>query len=433
MKDKLSMMRTLIQVILLLFSFNLSAQSVRTIHGNVIDNKNRQPVANVQVSSNHAFQSVQSNEKGEFTLEINKSDGRDTLKLVHANYQIAYHPLKKSRDYCIVYMEPGMPTLEFDDDVKELSTVTVKDKKIKLEKPFLSISLDSALQLANQENKQVLLYVSTSWCGQCKLLDKKLYQQDTVIYRLKNDVIAVEIDADTFEGEKVKKEFTIAGYPTFLMLNPKREVTNRNVGIIFKKHNYDNPNGLFEFIDQGYLNNGNNTVAISNEELKRIQQRKKDHEKMRVGLRFAMHFNSAETTTEENNNHTGYEIGAFVHFNKKRFMLRPGLSYLKINDVSSLLVFSDLGYAFYKKSTLGLPSEIKLLVTPFYQYNYSLSDKLINANNFGMRYGFDFQIGGESTLGFTLCYQHSFDEYYTASNVGFSGIYFGTNLTLFLH
>ncbi|GAA4850664.1 hypothetical protein GCM10023331_39170 [Algivirga pacifica] len=325
----------------------------------------------------------------------------------------------------MVYMDRSVS--DMNEEAKELETVLIKGHRKKLIDPFLHISLDSALALAEKEEKQVLLYVNASWCGMCRLLDKTLFQQDTVIHRLRNDVIPVKVDVDSYKGAKLNKKFNIAGYPTFLMIRPDRNVSNRNVGIIFYRKDRDDPAGLFQFIDEGYAYQGE-SIQVSEEELIHIQLAKEDYESVRFGVKLASHFNASRE--EQVQRGTGFEVGGFAHFNKKRFMFRPGVSYFStgINEetLSSLILPVGLGYAFYKNSTFVIPSEFNVLLTPFYQYNFSGNLAGIASHNYGMRYGIDYQFGGDATLGITLSYQH----YLNTSLPDQNGIHLGVYFTL---
>ncbi|PWJ36173.1 thioredoxin family protein [Sediminitomix flava] len=421
---------------LIIFSTsNALAQKTRTIRGYIIDEKNRNGIPNAQISSNHANSSTLSNEEGAYSIEILETETKDTLKISHEGHKTVFMPLKKSRDGYFIYMDRADETskkFNLDEDVKELSVVNIKGNKIKLINPFFPISLDMALTRAQVENKKVLVYVSAKWCGQCKLLDKTLFQHDTVIHRLKNDVIPVKIDIDTYEGEKLKKEFQIAGYPTFLMLTPDKSVTNRNVGIIFNKHDYDDPKGILEFIDDGIT--ADEKVEVSQEEIEILKRRKEFHERLRFGVKFASHINATPTLGRYDDYSSSFETGIFIHLNKGRFMFRPGISYLnspkKRHNLSSILIPIDLGYSFYKGSTFGLPSEFKALITPYYQHNFNADHREINVRNIGMRYGVDFQIGGDSAFGFTLAYQHAFRDYYKELSGLQDGFHFGLYFTV---
>lgn len=78
-----------------------------------------------------------------------------------------------------------------------------------------------ALKEAKAKEMPLIVYFHTNWCGLCKKLDKNYLATEKVEMFLKN-IPKVEINPDKGEAEKnIFKSFGLAGYPSFLVFNPK--------------------------------------------------------------------------------------------------------------------------------------------------------------------------------------------------------------------
>ena len=97
---------------------------------------------------------------------------------------------------------------------------------------FLDISLDNAVQQAKVERKHIFLYFTAQWCGSCKLMEKTVFNQDTVNQYFKEKYIALKIDGDSWKGEKLKNEFGVDGYPSFFLLDSNGKIVNSNIGAL---------------------------------------------------------------------------------------------------------------------------------------------------------------------------------------------------------
>ncbi|PCJ66549.1 MAG: hypothetical protein COA58_07150 [Bacteroidetes bacterium] len=103
------------------------------------------------------------------------------------------------------------------------------------------ISLKEALASATESNKPVFIDVSTSWCGYCKKMKKKVYTDHAVSDYLSKNYISVKIDAEKGEGIHIAKQFDIRAYPTQIIVDKNGRVQSKNVG-------YQDANELLKFI-----------------------------------------------------------------------------------------------------------------------------------------------------------------------------------------
>lgn len=109
---------------------------------------------------------------------------------------------------------------------------------------------ESGYQKAVAENKMLLVDVYTEWCGWCKVMDKKTYTDDSVIYFINKYFIPVKLNPEvertyTFNA-MTKSSFELytwlgygetSGYPTtYFVIDPgKSDQRNFEVGYIETK------------------------------------------------------------------------------------------------------------------------------------------------------------------------------------------------------
>ncbi len=107
------------------------------------------------------------------------------------------------------------------------------------------------------KKKPVIVKVETSWCGYCKMMDKKVFQNKRVVKRLKDNYYFVRLDGEgkkplTFNGEQYIyiKHSNVSGihqlasflgsengrisYPTLVALNWDLSINKRIVGYLDK-------------------------------------------------------------------------------------------------------------------------------------------------------------------------------------------------------
>jgi thioredoxin-related protein len=94
---------------------------------------------------------------------------------------------------------------------------------------------DKALEIANEENKHVIAYFTTAWCGYCKIMQKTTFKDPDVMALMVNDFVLAWTDGDSRNVLKVAdksgkvvditerqltKAFGVRGFPTFIFLKP---------------------------------------------------------------------------------------------------------------------------------------------------------------------------------------------------------------------
>jgi thioredoxin-like negative regulator of GroEL len=87
----------------------------------------------------------------------------------------------------------------------------------------------SAVAQARREGKPLLADFSTSWCPNCRMLEKRTFTDPAVTERLK-DFVKVYVDGDA--NPDMVSRFNIQGYPTIVAISPKGEIVNTQVGYV---------------------------------------------------------------------------------------------------------------------------------------------------------------------------------------------------------
>ena len=92
------------------------------------------------------------------------------------------------------------------------------------------ITVKEAIQQAKQEDKLVLVMVSTTWCGPCKHVINKFFPIEEVGDYFNSNFISLKIMADVSDPEKFADNFNIKAYPTFVLINGDGKELSRVVG-----------------------------------------------------------------------------------------------------------------------------------------------------------------------------------------------------------
>ena len=93
-----------------------------------------------------------------------------------------------------------------------------------------NIKWKEALQMAKKENKVIFVDAYTTWCGPCKMMDKRVFTDPTVGEFFNANFIPVKMDMEKGEGIELAQKYTVRAYPSFLFVDSRGEVVHRGVG-----------------------------------------------------------------------------------------------------------------------------------------------------------------------------------------------------------
>ncbi len=85
------------------------------------------------------------------------------------------------------------------------------------------LTLEQALEVANNTNKLVLADMSAIWCPSCRKLDKQVFSDEQVKTQLNQDFVYTRIEYESAEGNNFMQNHQVTGIPTLIVLNPGSE------------------------------------------------------------------------------------------------------------------------------------------------------------------------------------------------------------------
>jgi len=93
---------------------------------------------------------------------------------------------------------------------------------IQFEKKF-----ETALKLAEKEDKLIFVDFYTDWCGPCKALEKFIFNNPKVSNYYNTVFVNIKINAEKGKGIELAKKYDVDGYPTLIFLDSKGRVKYR--------------------------------------------------------------------------------------------------------------------------------------------------------------------------------------------------------------
>ena len=98
---------------------------------------------------------------------------------------------------------------------------------------FFKGSWEEALIKAKEENKYVFIDFYKTWCGPCKKLKRTSFKDPEVGAYFNKNFINISIDAESKEGIKIARRYSVSAYPTLVITDHTGKQKTRSVG--FKK------------------------------------------------------------------------------------------------------------------------------------------------------------------------------------------------------
>ncbi len=108
---------------------------------------------------------------------------------------------------------------------------------------FKSLEWKQLLRQAAEEDKLIFLDAYASWCGPCKMMDKKVFTDAKVAAFYNQNFVNAQIDMEKGEGPKLAEKYEVRAYPTLLFINSRGDVIHRSLG-------YHDPDAFLELGQQ---------------------------------------------------------------------------------------------------------------------------------------------------------------------------------------
>lgn len=92
---------------------------------------------------------------------------------------------------------------------------------------------DSVVEKAQKEKKLIFLDVYASWCGPCKMMDKKVFPDKAVGDYYNQNFISYKVDGEKGEGKTLAQIYGVTAYPTNFYINPTdKKVISKEMGYV---------------------------------------------------------------------------------------------------------------------------------------------------------------------------------------------------------
>ncbi len=118
---------------------------------------------------------------------------------------------------------------------KDTKAENAKSKSPKKGVKFFEGSWEEAKTEAEDKGKPIFVDAYTTWCGPCKMMNKRVFPRKSVGNFYNDKFINFKFDMESKTGRKFKRDYQVKGYPTFLYFDKEGNVIHRKMGFIGPK------------------------------------------------------------------------------------------------------------------------------------------------------------------------------------------------------
>ena len=102
--------------------------------------------------------------------------------------------------------------------------------QIKVESLPFEVKLADALRRASKEKKLVFMDCHTPWCDGCRLMEKNVFTDESVIRFFQTNFINVSVDMAKGEGKELAEKYNVCSFPALLFLDVKGNIRHLMIG-----------------------------------------------------------------------------------------------------------------------------------------------------------------------------------------------------------
>lgn len=91
-------------------------------------------------------------------------------------------------------------------------------------------NFQQAVRVSQQTGRPLLVKVGADWCGYCRRMDQETFANHSLMNRLSNDFITVQLNAD--QNRELMQRMRIRTLPTVLVMTPDLTIAQRTEGFL---------------------------------------------------------------------------------------------------------------------------------------------------------------------------------------------------------
>jgi thioredoxin 1 len=92
----------------------------------------------------------------------------------------------------------------------------------------------SARELANDSDKNMLLFFTGEWCSPCRIMKREVFADKEVMKAINSQVVPLMIDVDDPNAEELLRHYKVGDTPITIFTDPQGKVLDYAVGKIGK-------------------------------------------------------------------------------------------------------------------------------------------------------------------------------------------------------
>ncbi len=111
-----------------------------------------------------------------------------------------------------------------------IGTAVIAFKPSATKVAFAELSWDAAKQKAIADKKLFFVEFDASYCATCRNMDQSTYMDNTLATFIEQNVVALRVDVQDFDGVMWSQQYDVEALPTMLVFDPSGKLVKRMVG-----------------------------------------------------------------------------------------------------------------------------------------------------------------------------------------------------------